>query len=268
MQWFIGIHEGSPAWQQYAQMAKVAIHTALERTSLEPHCIYDGGDNDFTAWLDQRGVPIIRRKSFLRPELEALGERENDPALPAVARGALLRVELPGLQEALALDDYVLYTDCDVIFRADVVDMLRPIRCDYFAVAAESNRAKPEEMNSGVMWMNLPGMHRRDAEFRTYMREHIDRLPRMSWDQGAYSSFYKSREQGYQWQTLPPELNWKPYWGDYTEAKIIHFHGPKPFQRNHIDSHWPELKHLTGGAYAELCARWDDLLREAEMRAR
>jgi hypothetical protein len=47
------------------------------------------------------------------------------------------------------------------------------------------------------------------------------------------------------------------------EAKIIHFHGPKPFQRNYIDSHWPELKPLTGGAYLAQVKRWTELLEEA-----
>ena len=57
MQWFIGINEGCPAWRQYAEMAKVAIHTALQHTSLQPHCLYDGGENEFTAWLRRRDIP-------------------------------------------------------------------------------------------------------------------------------------------------------------------------------------------------------------------
>lgn len=264
MQWFIGINEGCPAWKQYADMAKVAIHTALEQTTLQPHCIYDGGDNDFTAWLERRDVPIIRGQSFLRPELDALGERKQDPALPAVARGVLLRVELPRLHESLGLDDYVLYTDCDVIFRREVVDLLQPVKCHYFAVAVESDRDRPDVMNSGVMWMNLPGMRRRDQEFQDYIRDKIDQLPTMSWDQGAYSSFFQDAGRGYLWATLPPELNWKPYWGENEAARIIHFHGPKPFQRDYIDSHWPELKHLTGGSYRDLCAEWDRLLEAAQ----
>jgi hypothetical protein len=46
-------------------------------------------------------------------------------------------------------------------------------------------------------------------------------------------------------------------------AKIIHFYGPKPFQRDHIEWHWPELKALTGGAYHALADQWSELLREA-----
>ena len=42
-------------------------------------------------------------------------------------------------------------------------------------------------------------------------------------DQEAYRAFYKGA-----WDTLPLDLNWKPYWGINEAAQIIHFHGPKP----------------------------------------
>ena len=112
--------------------------------------------------------------------------------------------------------------------------------------------------------MHLPRMREQDAAFRDYIRSHLDELPAVSWDQGAYRGFYRSRTGQPLWDLLAPELNWKPYWGDYGRAKIIHFHGPKPFQRNYIDSHWPELKFLTGGCYDELCDLWEELLKEAE----
>ena len=264
MQWFIGINEDCPAFRQYADMAKVAIHTAQQHTSLEPHCLYDGGENDFTSWLARRGVRLVKTQSFLVDELARLGERRGNPDLLRATRGVFLRVELPALQERFGFDDRVLYTDCDVMFRGEVADTLQPIDCRYFAVAVESDRALADDMNSGVMWMNLQAMRARDREFRAYLREKIDWLPSVSWDQGAYRSFYRSADGAPEWDALPPELNWKPYWEDPARAKIIHFHGPKPFQRNYIDSHWPELKFLTGGHYAELCEEFEQLLREAE----
>ncbi|MBV9200089.1 MAG: hypothetical protein JOY83_10230 [Alphaproteobacteria bacterium] len=33
---------------------------------------------------------------------------------------------------------------------------------------------------------------------------------------------------GWRWQRLPAEFNWKPYWGYSDQAKIVHWHGPKP----------------------------------------
>ncbi|MGI8820950.1 MAG: hypothetical protein ACR2ID_08820 [Chthoniobacterales bacterium] len=264
MQWFIGINEGCPAWKQYADMAKVAIHTALQHTSLVPHCIYDGGENDFTAWLRRRAVRVIPARTFLLEELAQLGVRRGNVDLLSATRGVFLRAELPALQERFGLDDRVLYTDCDVIFRQEVANVLSPNECRYFAVAAESDPKLPEDVNTGVMWMHLPAMRARDAEFRRYLRDNVDALPAISWDQGAYRNFYRSAAGAPLWETLSPELNWKPYWGDYTAAKILHFHGPKPFQRPNIDSHYSELKFLTGGAYEELCDLFEELLCEAQ----
>jgi hypothetical protein len=264
MQWFIGINEGSPAWSEYAKMTKVAIHTALLHTSLQPHCLYDGGENDFTAWLRRRGVRIIPLRTFLYDDLARLGLRRANPDLLAATRGVFLRAELPSLQERFGFDDRVLYTDCDVIFRQEVVDTFAAVECEYFAVAQESDLSLPEDVNTGVMWMHLPAMRRFDEPFRAYLRENIDALPAMSWDQGAYRNFYRADDGKPLWDLLPPELNWKAYWDDYARAKIIHFHGPKPFQRPNIDSHYPELKFLTGGRYDEICDLWEDLLRDAQ----
>ena len=99
-------------------------------------------------------------------------------------------------------------------------------------------------------------------EFREYIAQNLATLEKESWDEAAYRWFYRD-ENGPLWDRLRPELNWKPYWDDNSQAKIIHFHGPKPFQRDHIESHWPELKPLTGGAYKEMTEQWSNLLREA-----
>ena len=34
--------------------------------------------------------------------------------------------------------------------------------------------------------------------------------------------------------------------------KIIHSYGPKLFQRDHIEPHWPELRSLTSSAHKEI----------------
>jgi hypothetical protein len=264
MQWFLALNEGCPAFVQYAEMARVAIHTALRCTSLRPHFLYDGGENDFTRWLRDREVSIVKCRTSLFPELVDLGRRKNDPNLVTALPGIFLRTELPRLQDSLGLEDHVLYTDCDVFFRRDPVAQISAVACDYFAVAPEFALEDYENMNTGVMWMNLPGLSRKDDGFKKFIREKINELQSVAWDQGAYRRFFRTEEGTALWQKLPPELNWKPYWGDYSNAAIIHFHGPKPFQRDYIDSHFPELKHLTGGSFEELCDVWQELLAEAK----
>jgi lipopolysaccharide biosynthesis glycosyltransferase len=175
-----------------------------------------------------------------------------------------LRTELPRLQDSLGLEERVLYTDCDVFFRRDPVAQISAVKCEYFAVAPEFAVADYENMNTGVMWMNLPGLLSRDDEFKKFIRQNIDEWQTAAWDQGAYRRFFRGNNGAPLWEKLAPELNWKPYWGDYANASIIHFHGPKPFQRDYIDSHFSELKHLTGGSFEELCDVWKELLADAK----
>jgi len=262
MQWFFALTEDSTAFRQYAEMIMVAVHTARKVTSLEPHCIYEGGENDFTAWLRKRGVQIISHRSFVREALEELGREKQNPHLAAALSGAFSRIELPEIVERHGGSERVLYTDCDVIFLDDVVPELEANPCRYFAVAPESTRDDYVNMNTGVMLMNTERLGESLPAFRDYVSQNLAALEAESWDEAAYRWYYRD-ESGPLWDRLRPELNWKPYWGDGTEAKIVHFHGPKPFQRDHIDSHWPELKGLTGGAYLSYVERWTKLLEEA-----
>jgi hypothetical protein len=237
MQWFFALTEDSTAFRQYAEMIMVAVHTARKFTSLVPHCIYDGGDNDFTRWLTKHDVRIIRHCSFLRQPLAELGRHKKNPHFGPALSGAFSRVELPEIAGRLDGATRVLYTDCDVIFLGNVVPELEANPCEYFAVA---------------------------PEFREYIRTNLAELERESWDEAAYRWFYRD-SNGPLWDRLRPELNWKPYWGWNPRARIIHFHGPKPYQRSCLDSVFPELKYLTGGSYYELCEHWSELLAAARI---
>jgi lipopolysaccharide biosynthesis glycosyltransferase len=262
MEWYFALTEDSTAFRQYAEMIMVAVHTARNVTSLEPHCIYDGNENDFTAWLTRRNVKIIHHRSFIREALEELGRRKKNPHLAAALSGAFSRIELPEIVEHGGGGDRILYTDCDVMFIDDVVPELEATACRYFAVAPESDRDDYVNMNTGVMLMNTERLRESLPLFRDYVSQNLAALEAESWDEAAYRWFYRN-ENGPLWDRLRPELNWKPYWGENANAKIIHFHGPKPFQRDYIDSHWPELKSLTGGAYLAEVERWTELLEEA-----
>jgi len=262
MQWYFALTEDSTAFRQYAEMIMVAVHTARKHTALEPHCIYDGKENEFTAWLTKRGARIVRHRSFVREALTDLGLKKGNPHLAAALSGAFSRVELPEIVEQMGGNAPVLYTDCDVIFLDDVVPELEANECHYFAVAPESVRDDYVNMNTGVMLMNTKRLGESLPEFREYISKNLAALEAESWDEAAYRWFYRDAN-GPLWDRLRPELNWKPYWGGNAEAKIIHFHGPKPFQRDYIDSHFPELKGLTGGAYLAEIERWSKLLEEA-----
>lgn len=240
----------------------VAVHTAQRHTTLEPHCIYDGNENDFTAWLRKHDVRIIQHRSFVHDALEELGRRKQNPHLAAALSGAFSRVELPAIVRQTGGSRRVLYTDCDVMFFDDVVPELEANACAYFAVAPESVRDDFVNMNTGVMLMNTERLGESLPAFQEYISKNLAALEAEAWDQAAYRWFYRDKA-GPMWDRLRPELNWKPYWGENPDAKIVHFHGPKPFQLDYIDSLWPELKGLTGGAFLIEVEKWSRLLAEA-----
>ena len=263
MRWYFALTEDSTAFRQYAEMVMVAVHTARKFTPLRPHCLYDGGENEFTAWLTNHGVEIVAHRSFVRDALAELGRKKGNPHLAAALSGAFSRVELPEIVAQSARDERVLYTDCDVFFRGDPVPELSANPCEQFSVAPESSRDDYLNMNTGVMLMNTGRLRESLPAFREYILTNLAALEAESWDEAAYRWFYRD-EDGPLWDRLRPELNWKPYWGESADAKIIHFHGPKPFQQDYIETHWPELKPLTGGAYLDSVAQWTALLEEAK----
>src|SRR5947207_615351 len=154
MKWYFALTEDSTAFRQYAEMIMVAVHTARKATALEPHCIYDGNENEFTAWLARHDVRIIPHRSFVREALEELGREKQNPHLAAALSGAFSRIELPDIVERSGRNPRVLYTDCDVMFLDDVVPELETTPCRYFAVAPESVQDDYVNMNTGVMLMN------------------------------------------------------------------------------------------------------------------
>ena len=147
MRWFFALNENSPGFWDYVNLVQVAVHTARKHTTLDPVCIYDGEENELTAWLQAATVTVIRRTTFLSG---------ITLQLCPIARGAFLRFEIPGIcRERGWTDEFALYTDCDVMFQRDVVPLLRPLRPRFFAAAPESDQTS-SQMNSGVMLMNVP----------------------------------------------------------------------------------------------------------------
>ena len=262
MQWFFALTEDSTAFREYAEMLKVAVFTARRHTSLVPHLIYDGRANEFTNWLQERDVQIIPHRSRFREALAELGREKGNPHFEAALAGAFSRVELPEIVQGRGGPDRILYTDCDVIFLAEVVPELESNRCEYFAVAPESVPEDYLNMNTGVMLMNIPRLRASLPAFLEYISRNLAELEKESWDEAAYRWFYRDAK-GPLWDKLRPDLNWKRYWGENSEAKIIHLHGPKPYQRDHIETTWPELKPYTGGAYHAVMDQWSKLLAES-----
>lgn len=120
-------------------------------------------------------------------------------------------------------EKYVLYSDIDVIFNADILleELPHPT---YLAAAPEYERnvEDMEYFNAGVLVMNIQGMKEKYEEFILKMKNRERNISGL-FDQGYLNELcFKDME------LLPIEYNWKPYWGINDKAKLIHFHGMKP----------------------------------------
>lgn len=208
MKWYFACNDKS---EEFFPLIKGAVASALQNTTLNPYFIYDGVENELTAWLRKKGVNIINHKVSFYNELE--DAYCNNAKGLAVASGAFLRCDIPIIEQE---DDFVLYTDCDVLFLKDFDLDLKP---EYFACAPQTNKKNYRHFNSGVMLMNVKKLRENHKNFSDFIRKNCLNLL----DQPAYQIFYDSKVT-----KLPIIYNHKPYWEVDENAVILHFHGAKP----------------------------------------
>ena len=216
MKWYFALSEASLSDDDlYANCIRVAVLSANRNTSLRPFFLFDGGENAFVNELRSLGATVIRHRSTLYDHIST--EKPDDHHFIRIASGAFLRIDIPLIEKE---DEFVLYTDCDVMFLTD--PDFRDLKPNYFCVAPEFTRGDYDNMNSGVMLINVPEMREIHQSFIQYLRStKISELP--AFDQGALRIHFRGI-----YDRLPETLNWKPYWGHNPRAEIIHFHGPKP----------------------------------------
>ena len=221
MKWYFALNAASlERGPLYGWCVDVAVLSALQHTSLNPHLLFDGEPCAFTDRLERLGVTVVFHRSSLFDAINLA--RPGDIGWQTIAQGAFLRIDIPQLDRD---GGFVLYTDCDVMFQREPV--LAGIEPRYFAVAPEFVIGDYETMNSGVMVINLAGMRSIAEEFDGFLRSGLADFA--AYDQGALREFFKGK-----YDHLPERLNWKPYWGSNRDAEIIHFHGPKPPHARHM----------------------------------
>ena len=215
MHWYFAIDEAGGLGSAGA-LAKLAVLSARAVGGLAPHLLYYGNTTGFTAWMLEHGVTVIETAPSFIADIKAA---EAAGAYKAHSIGHWLRVAVPLVETA---EDYVLYTDCDVVFLRSFD--LRPLRPKTLAAAPEFRRDNWNYFNAGVMLINIPAMR---ASYPAFARHVVARIGGgQSYhydDEVALNEVYRG-----QWDRLDPLFNWKPYWGFSRAAGILHFHGPKP----------------------------------------
>jgi lipopolysaccharide biosynthesis glycosyltransferase len=216
MKWIFCVNEYGLKYG-YLEHIKVALKTKPDK--LEAVCIYDG-DYEAIKGIDAQIIPhklsfgeMIKDKKYTFFKEFS----DNEKTKQSFPLGAYLRVDIPLVCD----DDYVLYTDPDVMFNGQQLNDLEDIKPNFLAAASERRIDDWSYFNAGVMVLNVKNMRATHNDLVNYIvRETI-------LDQKALNTFYSGR-----WERLRPEYNWKPYWGVNENAEIIHFHGPKPRMYN------------------------------------
>jgi hypothetical protein len=197
----------------YADDLRVAINSAIWIAKLEPHVLFDGAPERLRGVVGHGDFVIHSCHSAILDKISATPA--TDGWHPHVAEGALLRLEIPLIEKD---DEFVMYTDCDVIFTRKVD--YRSIRPKFIGAAPGHNPCNWEDICSGVMILNAPNLRK---EYRNYMDVAARNLgvPHF-YDQEVLNCYFKGR-----FDRIPLEYHWKVYWEPNPLARIVHFHGLK-----------------------------------------
>lgn len=231
-------------------------------------CVYAGDDARILETLDRERIPVAR----YRPQLD----RESIPPRFHYCIGCFLKLELALVPE-LAEEEYVLYCDVDVLFRQSPTELFAR-RPAYMDMARESTAPFFHDydkldyewrgnvyvvpmpfpiwtFSSGVVVFNLGRLRRRDLihSFLAFCRRNVERIGNL--DQSLLNYFF-----GKHIVRLDPCWNRPPYHSDaLTAGRIVHFHGPKPWDvGNRL---WEELR---TACYWPLRDAWLDYLTPDE----
>ncbi|MBU3890252.1 hypothetical protein FM996_10930 [Methylosinus sporium] len=252
MKWYSCLN--ASALDRYAEHLRVAVRTAIDIAGLEPHLVFDGEADRLRAILGlDAPVHIHSRRSGLIEAIEATPETPDWSR--SIAAGAFLRLEIPRIETK---DEFVLYTDCDVLFARPVE--LSPLRPRYFAAAPQHEPHEWSQFCSGVLLLNIPAMR---AEYEPLMRSARAALGLPHhYDQEALNAHFAGR-----WDHLPLAMHWKPYWGVEWGASIVHFHGPKAKDARRLAAA-PPGDDLLGQLYRRDPRGYAHFLRFHDMAAR
>jgi hypothetical protein len=264
VKWYFALSESSIDLhdRDWRGLVFAAVRSAQLNTTLEPHLLYDGQENAFISALRSMGVRIILHRVSFYDALAEYSVNKDCWYLP-VAAGAFLRLDIPIIE---AKEQLVLYTDCDVIFRREP-NFFRHEPPAYFGATSQTATERHEDMNSGVMLINVPHMRTDHPELTKFVRNNLH----LGLDQEILRSFYGNR-----YDPIDRSLNWKPYWGVNSKAQIVHWHGPKPVwvQKRLADpaldgaDSWKVLFNKNPAGYAHYLSEWIQYSAEVDSSRR
>lgn len=262
--WYFAANEQALRTPGTRALMETAIRSCRQHTNLEPHLLHCGAPHPALDEFRRLGVRVIRHTPSLR---DALRPAYGDDF--AQFQGHWLRFDIPDIEGE---DDFVLYTDIDVVFQRLPETLRAP---EFLAVSPQLERRQRKRFNTGVMIMNLPRLRPLWPAFRAAVLHRLaNNFVYPGHDEPSFNAFFAHHIS---W--LPDEMNWRPFWGFTPRANIIHFHGPKPglirtFQKTTTQPRQKQLFELfqrDTAAYARFLAIYDgvaagDVLTTAPVR--
>lgn len=205
--WYFATNERG--LEAHFEQIVVALWSCLERTSLEPHLLYNGPSNPRLKWLAQHGVTVHPHRLPFDTALEAAYGPDY-----RLYSGHWLRTQIPFVEVD---DDFVLYTDYDVMFLSNPSLSVRP---STIAMVRDTSSS----LNSGVMVMNLPKLREAWPALRPILAQVLQNQITVAHDQVFYNLAFEGSAL-----ELDARLNWRVTQGINSEAEIVHFQiSPKP----------------------------------------
>jgi len=254
LKWVFSVYIGDKTPGSYVKMAKVAVTSALHSTSLDPFCMFNIDPSaslatqkiatEFLSWMATRGVMIIRRTPKWAHQIvyavNSGATAQNVKYSPLykdanMMKATFARFDIPILGFT---DDYVLYTDVDVMFVSDVTLGSFDTLPTHMLCGTEASKLgargpwKNLYGNAGIILYNMRTMRNTHKAFVEWVFSPKNMQAGIYFgaygpgDQGAYNKFY----DGLMDVAPSPHFNYKPYWEEptgETPVSIVHWHGPK-----------------------------------------
>jgi len=223
--------------KRYDEMMKVAVKSALQQTSLIPYVMVhpDESRYDRVQWLRSQGVQVcihqptweLKLLEILKRSTESARKSSHLYSFPDMVLGTFFRLDIAVLPELLQFE-HVLYTDTDVLFNKDITDMQGEGLKLPSTIQLSIETPNLAVLNAGVYFASLRFLRETHAGLIQALlsSKSIDYGVYGPGDQGLLNMYYEAglKKAG----LLSEELfNAKAY-STTIQARIVHFHGPKP----------------------------------------
>lgn len=220
MKWYTCCNEA--ALKDGGETLIAAVESCLQKTTLRPYFVFDGPANALLSYFRNRGVVVIQHHlSFFENLMQYKGSANIDYNW---LLGNSLRFEIPKIEKE---DDYILYTDTDVLFHGDIklIPHSAPLAAaKEIIIEGDSIYEAERAFNAGVMFLNVAFMRSLHNLFQSLLIDIASGVLVNPWyDQGILNSVCQGL-----WLSLPQSLNCRPFYGCEGAPTISHFQFLKP----------------------------------------